>query len=186
MWMPLSASATAIPLPMPREAPVIKACFVTCAMLSLLGRARRGPSSPGARPTQCVSRLWRRPCLTARSPVIRHVTPQGPFIADSRARLTVRKWPVSDRAPAADPRSPLHFRLFGHLECVIDLDAEVSNGALELRMTEQELHCTQILPAAGTRRPARRAQRCPRHRHAAADPAPGAVRSYPANTRIPC
>ena len=57
-------------------------------------------------------------------------------------------WPVSDRAPAADLRSPLHFRLFGHLECVIDPDAEVSNGALELRMTEQELHCTQILRAA--------------------------------------
>src|SRR5204862_2449833 len=59
-----------------------------------------------------------------------------------------RFWPVSDRAPAADRRSPLHFRLFGHFECVIDLDAEVSNGALELRMTEQELHCTQILRAA--------------------------------------
>src|SRR5204863_9355512 len=68
-------------------------------------------------------------------------------------------WPVSDRAPAADLRSPLHFRLFGHFECVIDLDAEVSNGALELRMTEQELHCTQILRATIDQR-GFRASRC--------------------------
>src|SRR5438477_9990932 len=67
-------------------------------------------------------------------------------------------WPVSDRAPAADLRSPLHFRLFGHLECVIDPDAEVSNGALELRMTEQELHCTQILRAAKDQRGFRASQ----------------------------
>src|SRR5438045_5678171 len=40
--------------------------------------------------------------------------------------------------------------------------------------------------APGTRRHARRAHRCPRDRQAAEDPAPGAVRSYRANTRIPC
>src|SRR5205807_3799724 len=54
---------------------------------------------------------------------------------------------------------PLHFRLFGQLECVIDLDAEVSNGTLELRMTEEELHCTQILRAAIDQR-GFRASRC--------------------------
>src|SRR5207244_11718843 len=124
----------------------------TFAMFSLLGRARRGPSSPGARPTQCVSRLWRRPCLTARSPLIWHVTPQGPFIADSRARLTDRKWPVSDRAPAADRRSPLHFGLFGHLDCVLDLGAGVWNGPVGLPTAGQELHCSQVRPADTDRR----------------------------------
>jgi hypothetical protein len=45
--------------------------------------------------------------------------------------------PVSDREPAADRRSLLHFRLFGHLERVIDLDAEVSNGAFEPFVTSR-------------------------------------------------
>lgn len=31
----------------------------------------------------------------------------------------------------------LHFRLFGHFECVIDFDAEVSDGAFQLRMSRQ-------------------------------------------------
>ena len=53
--------------------------------------------------------------------------------------------------PGPPPRSAsglLHFRLFGHLERVIDLDAEVSNGAFDLRMVEEQLYSAQILRAA--------------------------------------
>src|SRR6202008_3216711 len=63
-------------------------------------------------------------------------------------QTTVGSWPISDREPAADQRSLLPFRLFGHLERVIDLDAEVSNGAFELRMAEEQLYSAQILRAA--------------------------------------
>src|ERR1700687_5539028 len=65
-----------------------------------------------------------------------------------RVLVKGREWPVSDREPAANRRSPLHLRLFGHLECVIDLDAEISNGGLELRMAEEQLYGAQILRAA--------------------------------------
>jgi regulator of protease activity HflC (stomatin/prohibitin superfamily) len=46
----------------------------------------------------------------------------------------------------------LHFRLFGHLEYVIDLDAEVSKGALKLRMAKEQLYRAQILRAAMAQR----------------------------------
>jgi len=45
-----------------------------------------------------------------------------------------------------------HVRLLAHrsqsvrnLECVVDLDAEVANGALELRMAEEQLHGPPVL-----------------------------------------
>jgi hypothetical protein len=41
-----------------------------------------------------------------------------------------------------------HVNLFGHLECVINLDAEVSRGALDLGMAEQQLNCPQVAGSA--------------------------------------
>jgi hypothetical protein len=41
-----------------------------------------------------------------------------------------------------------HIKLFGHLECVIDLDAKVSRGALDLGVPEQQLHGTQVAGSA--------------------------------------
>jgi hypothetical protein len=38
--------------------------------------------------------------------------------------------------------------LLGDLDGVIDLDAEVSDRALDLRMTEQQLHRSQVARAA--------------------------------------
>jgi hypothetical protein len=72
----------------------------------------------------------------------------GRYQERTAAIYHARFWPVSDREPAANRRSPLHLRLFGHLECVIDLDAEISNGARELRMAEEQLYGAQILRAA--------------------------------------
>jgi hypothetical protein len=41
-----------------------------------------------------------------------------------------------------------HVNLFGHLECIIDLDAEVSRGALDLGMAEQQLNRPQVAGSA--------------------------------------
>lgn len=44
------------------------------------------------------------------------------------------------KEPSVRPTSPvLYLGLLGNLQCVIDLDPKVSNGALQLDMTEQEL-----------------------------------------------
>jgi hypothetical protein len=40
--------------------------------------------------------------------------------------------------------------LFGHIECVVHLDAEVPDGTFELRMTEQQLYRAEVFrPAVG-------------------------------------
>ena len=44
-----------------------------------------------------------------------------------------------DLAPAAFAAVELHLRLLGDLEGILHLDADVSDGALELRMPEEEL-----------------------------------------------
>jgi hypothetical protein len=41
-----------------------------------------------------------------------------------------------------------HINLFGHFECVIDLDAKVSRGALDLGMAEQQLNRPQVAGSA--------------------------------------
>ena len=49
-----------------------------------------------------------------------------------------RYWPDCDRRRTAGDRTPLlYFRLFGHLKRVVYFDSEISNGALELCVTEQ-------------------------------------------------
>jgi hypothetical protein len=49
----------------------------------------------------------------------------------------------------------LHFCLLGHLQRVIDLDPEVDDGALRLRVSEQELNGPKI--AGPSSSPAHRA-----------------------------
>lgn len=59
---------------------------------------------------------------------------------ETYVRLNDRKWPVSDFAHLAPtvicPR-PLHVRLLGDLQRVVDLDPEVADGAFELGVAEQ-------------------------------------------------
>ena len=50
----------------------------------------------------------------------------------------------SVRSTAGLPGPLSNFGLRGNFESVVDLDAEVSHGALELRMAEEQLHGSQI------------------------------------------
>lgn len=50
--------------------------------------------------------------------------------------------------PLADRHEALHLCLFRHFKRVIDLDAEVSDGAFELRVTEHRLDSPEVLRAA--------------------------------------
>ena len=63
--------------------------------------------------------------------------------------LVKRRAPrASDRHPAVVPRlAKLHLRLLRHLECVVNLDSEVSHRALEFGVAEQELHSPEVLGA---------------------------------------
>lgn len=46
------------------------------------------------------------------------------------------------KAPSVRPTFPvLDFSLLRNFQCVIDLDPKVSNSALQLGMTEQQLDC---------------------------------------------
>jgi hypothetical protein len=44
--------------------------------------------------------------------------------------------------------APLHFGLFGHLWCVINLYSEVPDGTLQLAVSKQQLHRSQVLRTA--------------------------------------
>lgn len=58
-----------------------------------------------------------------------------------------RSWPASDPEPLAGT-SLLDFSLVGHLERVIHFDPKIPDGALELRVPEEQLHGTKVLRAA--------------------------------------
>ena len=58
---------------------------------------------------------------------------------------------AGDELPAADHVRCLGYRdefldidFLGDFDCIIDLDAEISNGALDLRMSEQKLHGSEV------------------------------------------
>jgi hypothetical protein len=53
-----------------------------------------------------------------------------------------RNWPVGVRLPTGLPS--LNVGLLGHLERVVNLDAEISDGTFQLRMTKQKLNSPQI------------------------------------------
>jgi hypothetical protein len=61
-------------------------------------------------------------------------------IKNGRARQVAFKHLIGGASSAIALRAPpmpkaLDFRLFRHLECVVDFDAEVANGALDLAVT---------------------------------------------------
>jgi len=55
-----------------------------------------------------------------------------------------RIWPVSDLShPVAFrplPSGRLDLGLFGDLKCIVDIDAQVPNGAFELAVAKEQLH----------------------------------------------
>lgn len=51
------------------------------------------------------------------------------------------------RLDGHSPVNSSHFSLLGHLQRIVDFDAEVSHGALDLAVAKQELHGSQILSA---------------------------------------
>jgi hypothetical protein len=64
------------------------------------------------------------------------------FWRQERLRRDDRFWRVSDHRPDAGGRQ-LELDLLGHVQSVVYLNPEISDGALQLRMTEEELHCAQ-------------------------------------------
>ena len=56
---------------------------------------------------------------------------------------TGRSAEVSGRGRLLCPNGS-HVSLFGHLKRVVDLNAEVARGALDLGVSEQELHSAQV------------------------------------------
>ena len=63
----------------------------------------------------------------------------------------LKQLPLKSASPAPKQRRPLmsasDFCLLGDFKGAINLDAQVSNGRLKLRVTEQQLHGTQVLGA---------------------------------------
>jgi len=57
----------------------------------------------------------------------------------------LRQSPKIPRPTAVPPSlRPLHLRLLGHFERVVDLDSQVPHGALDLAVTEEQLHCSKV------------------------------------------
>jgi len=61
-------------------------------------------------------------------------------------------WPELGRSATVDygrrPGATLDLSLFRNLQCVVDVDAEIPDGALQLAMLQQQLDDSQILGAA--------------------------------------
>ena len=68
------------------------------------------------------------------------------FIA-ARPFLTGRRWRESATSVDAGGRL-LELDLFSHIQRVIDLDSEISNCALQLRVTEENLHGAKVASLA--------------------------------------
>ena len=45
---------------------------------------------------------------------------------------------------AEEPARPLQVCAFGKRECIFDINPEIPNGAFDLRVTKQNLHCAQV------------------------------------------
>ena len=54
-----------------------------------------------------------------------------------------RSWPVSDRRIRRS-LTRLHLGLLGDLQCIVDLDSEIPNGAFEFGMAEEKLNGPEI------------------------------------------
>lgn len=51
---------------------------------------------------------------------------------------------VGGSALATAPATASQVQLFGNLECIVNLDAEISNRALKLPVAEQQVACAEI------------------------------------------
>jgi hypothetical protein len=61
--------------------------------------------------------------------------------------------PVSARGCRAPTGPSLHLRLLRYFESIVAFDAQVSDGTLKFRMTEQQLHYSQVFgPSIDQRR----------------------------------
>ena len=65
------------------------------------------------------------------------------WISGSRGRPDGRRRFRAERGWLLCPNDS-HVSLFGHLKRVVDLNAEVARGALDLGVSEQELHSAQV------------------------------------------
>jgi hypothetical protein len=66
---------------------------------------------------------------------------------DRETQSNGRIWPVRDRDCSRRLGTTSDFRLFGHLQRVVDLYPQVAHGTLELGMTEEELDSPKVLCA---------------------------------------
>jgi hypothetical protein len=69
------------------------------------------------------------------------------FRANCTATRTVWNWPVSDRRTrwrSLTSLVNLHLGLLGDLQCIVDLDSEIPNGAFEFGMAEEKLNGPDI------------------------------------------
>ena len=78
-----------------------------------------------------------------------------PRIADTN----FPRWPAAPFPMHSRPES-LHFSLFCHFQRVVDFNAEVLYCALELRMTKQQLHRSQVFGAKAIISPSCDTQSC--------------------------
>ena len=69
---------------------------------------------------------------------------EGRLLAERSGALKARGG-RSDQQPVARPRALLDLSLLGDLERIVDLYAEVSNGAFELAMSKQKLNRSEVL-----------------------------------------
>jgi len=67
---------------------------------------------------------------------------QGRLLADCTHRVSLPKAAARRNTPwsAGGRRFPLDLGLLRYFQSVVDLDAEIPHGALQLRMAEQELN----------------------------------------------
>jgi hypothetical protein len=101
-------------------------------------------------------RLQVPPALLANERRTSHIAGVGtfagsvcPFIAQLGRRRLVRSGNLSGHVSVAAerlylPAEPSEIDLFGDGQCVVDLNPEVSNGALQLRVPQQELNRAKI------------------------------------------
>jgi hypothetical protein len=73
------------------------------------------------------NRRWQQTCCRL---------PERPLLGRHLQELSLRSWPV------------LYFGLLGHFQGAIDLNAEITNRTLQLRVSQQQLNGSQVLGSA--------------------------------------
>jgi hypothetical protein len=94
------------------------------------GRAAKGVSDARVVPQCCICDVRQEAPIVGERPLwgTRHYD---------------RLWPVSDRRIRRS-LTRLHLGLLGDLQCIVDLDSEIPNGAFEFGMAEEKLNGPEI------------------------------------------